>query len=217
MRRRPITSGGLCPAPASVILRRAGSQYAKRAVAERAGSVSRSSSSRSDRTATGSSPSITAYARREARSRPIAAIALGPDPVTAPTARPSAPSGSGSASYQSPPPLRTGAVPGGELDAGDPGQPGGQQFLGDGRHARARARRVRRAGPGARRRSEVQADEVPLALDRLGGLVVEPDGGAQAARRLRGERQRVAGGVAEPGGDLAVAGVEPVLGEEIGL
>ncbi len=33
VRRAPITSGGLCPAPASVILRRAGSQYAKRAVA----------------------------------------------------------------------------------------------------------------------------------------------------------------------------------------
>ena len=104
VRRSPITSGGLCPAPASVILRSAGSQYANSAVAERAGSVSRSSSSRSDRTATGSSPSITAYARREALSRPIAATALGPDPVTDPTARPSAASGSGSASYQSPPP-----------------------------------------------------------------------------------------------------------------
>lgn len=64
VRLSPITSGGLCPAPARTTLRRAGSQYAKRAVALRAGSVSRSSSSRSDRTATGSSPSITAYARR---------------------------------------------------------------------------------------------------------------------------------------------------------
>ncbi|CAM5697023.1 hypothetical protein SFUMM280S_00589 [Streptomyces fumanus] len=104
VRRAPVSSGGQCPAPASVIRRSAGSQYPNRAVAERAGSVSRSSSSRSDRTATGSSPSITAYARREARSRPIAATAPGPDPVTEPTLRPSAASGSASASYQSPPP-----------------------------------------------------------------------------------------------------------------
>ncbi len=47
---------------------------------------------------------MTAYARRLARSRPIAATALGPEPVTEPTARPSAASGSGNASYQSPPP-----------------------------------------------------------------------------------------------------------------
>lgn len=65
--------------------------------------------------------------------------------------------------------------------------------------------------------ARVQAHQVPLALDGLGGLVVQPHGGAQPARLLRGQGERVARGVAEAGGDLAVARVEPVLGEEVGL
>ncbi len=63
----------------------------------------------------------------------------------------------------------------------------------------------------------VQADEVALPVARLGGFVVEPDGGAEAAGGLGGQREGVAGGVAEAGGDLAVAGVEPLLGEQVGL
>ncbi len=65
--------------------------------------------------------------------------------------------------------------------------------------------------------ADVQPGEVAHAGGRLGGLVVEPDGGAEAARGLAGQRQGVAGGVAEAGGHLAVAGVEPVLGEQVGL
>jgi hypothetical protein len=63
----------------------------------------------------------------------------------------------------------------------------------------------------------VQPDEVPLPLHRLRGLVVQPDGGAEPAGALGGQGERVARRVSEPGGDLAVAGVESVLGEQVGL
>ncbi|MGX1029474.1 hypothetical protein RKD38_004155 [Streptomyces ambofaciens] len=58
---------------------------------------------------------------------------------------------------------------------------------------------------------------VALPLPRFGGFVVEPDGGAQAPGALGGQGERVAGGVAEAGGDLAVAGVEGLLGEQVGF
>lgn len=162
-------------------------------------------------------PSITAYARSEARSRPIAAIALGPDPVTEPTARPSAASGSGSASYQSPPPRGPERCRAASWTPADAGQPGGEQFLGDGRHARARALDLDEPGQMLGGVPRVQPGEMALPLDRLRGLVVQPDGGAERAYRLGGQRERVARRVSEPGGDLAVAGIESVLGEQVGL
>src|SRR5205823_3990398 len=63
----------------------------------------------------------------------------------------------------------------------------------------------------------VEPDEMALPLERFGGLVVEPHGGAETARALAGQGEGVAGGIAESGGHLAMPGVEPVLGEEVRL
>ncbi len=57
----------------------------------------------------------------------------------------------------------------------------------------------------------VEADEVALPFGGLGRFVVEPDRGAGPAEGFGGERDRVAGGVPEPGGDLAQTGVEVLL------
>ncbi len=65
--------------------------------------------------------------------------------------------------------------------------------------------------------ADVQADEMAPAFRRFGGLVVQPDGGAEAAGALGGQGEGVARGVAEACGHLAVAGVEAVLGEQVGL
>ncbi len=108
-------------------------------------------------------------------------------------------------------------MPGGELDAGHPGQPGGQQFVGDGRHARARALHLQQPGEVLGGVPDVQAGEVAPAFVRLGRFVVEPDGGAEAAGGLGGEREGVAGGVAEAGRHLPVARVQAVLGEQVGV
>ncbi len=56
-----------------------------------------------------------------------------------------------------------------------------------------------------------------LPLARFGGLVVEPHGGAEAPGVLGAEGEGVAGGIAEAGGDLAVARVEGLLGEQVGF
>ncbi len=56
--------------------------------------------------------------------------------------------------------------------------------------------------------ADVEPGEIALAFARLGLFVVEPDGRAEPAGGLGGERHGVARGVAEPGGDLAVAGVD---------
>lgn len=99
-------------------------------------------------------------------------------------------------------------VAGGELDPGDPGEPAGQQLLADGGQAGAGSFHLKHPGQVLGRVPYVQPGEVALAVAGLGLLVVEPDGRAEPAGGLGGQRQGVAGGVAEAGGDLAVAGVD---------
>ncbi|CAM5697051.1 hypothetical protein SFUMM280S_00590 [Streptomyces fumanus] len=64
--------------------------------------------------------------------------------------------------------------------------------------------------------ADVQPGQVPLPLAGLGGLVVQPDGGSQAAG-VGAQGEREAGGVAEADGDLALPGVQSLLGEQVGL
>ncbi|MGW1927308.1 hypothetical protein ACWCQ0_52595, partial [Streptomyces massasporeus] len=111
--------------------------------------------------------------------------------------------------------LGAGAVAGGELDAGDAGETAGEQFLGDGGDLHAGALDLEEAGEVLGGEAAVEPDEVALAVGRLRGLVVEPDGGAEPAGLLGGEGEGVAGGVAEAGGDLAVARVETFLGADV--
>lgn len=109
-----------------------------------------------------------------------------------------------------------GPVPGGQLYAGDAGQPAGQQLLGDGGDVGAGPLQLDQAGQVLGGVPGVQADEMALLLRGLPGLVVEPGGTAEPSGRLGGEGQGVTGGVAEPGGDLAVAGVQVLVAEQVG-
>lgn len=112
---------------------------------------------------------------------------------------------------------RTRAVQRGELHTGHAGEPGRQQLLGDGRHARARALDFEEPRQVLGGETGVQAGEMALPLDRLGGLVVEPHGGAQPSGRVGRQGQRVTRRVAQAYGHLAVARVEAVLGEQVGV
>lgn len=55
-----------------------------------------------------------------------------------------------------------------------------------------------------------------LALQGFGGFVVQPDGGSEPAGRPGGDRYGVAGGVSEPGGDLAAARVQAGVSQQVG-
>ncbi|MYS25311.1 hypothetical protein GTW78_35825, partial [Streptomyces sp. SID4948] len=63
--------------------------------------------------------------------------------------------------------------------------------------------------------AHVQAGQAALAVGGFGGLVVEPDGGAEPGAG-RGESERVAGAEAELGGDFAVPGGEGGVVPEVG-
>ncbi|CAM5404358.1 hypothetical protein STANM309S_05484 [Streptomyces tanashiensis] len=108
-----------------------------------------------------------------------------------------------------------GAVAGGELDAGDAGEAAGEQLLGDGGDLDAGALDLEEPGEVLGGEAAVEPDEVALAVGGFGGLVVEPDDRAEPAGLLGGEGEGVAGGVAEAGGDLAVARVESLLGTDV--
>lgn len=101
---------------------------------------------------------------------------------------------------------------GGELDAGDTGETAGEQLLGDRGDLDAGALDLEQAGEVLGGEAAVEPDEVALTVGGFGGLVVEPDGRAEAVRPPRWRGEGVAGGVAEAGGDLAVAWVEALLG-----
>ncbi len=103
----------------------------------------------------------------------------------------------------------------GEPDAGDAGEPAREQLLGDGSDPDVGALDLEEPGQVLGGEAAVEPDEVAPAFVGLGGLVVEPDGRAEPAGLLGGEGQGVAGGVAETGGDLAVARVEPLLGAHV--
>ncbi len=112
---------------------------------------------------------------------------------------------------------RPGAVPHRQPYARHPRQPGGQQLLAHAGQVGAGTGEVEPAGDVLGGVSDVQTEQMTLALGRLRRFVVQPDGRAHPAGALGHQRHGVAGGVAEPGGDLAVARVETGLLGDVGV
>lgn len=108
------------------------------------------------------------------------------------------------------------AAPCGQPYSWDPGQPAGQELLGDDCGVRPGAFEFEQPGEVFGGVAGVHADEVALAFQRFGRFVVQPDGRGEPACGLGGEGQYVARGVSEPGGDLAAAGVEAGVTEDVG-
>lgn len=109
-----------------------------------------------------------------------------------------------------------GPVADGQPHSGDPGQPAGEEFLGDDGGVGPGAFQFQQPGQVPDGVAGVQADQMALPFQWFGGLVVEPDRHAEPAGGLGGEGQRVTGGVSEPGGDLTAARVESGVAEDVG-